>query len=102
MGGLLRSLRRYDAAFRAAEFGFSNYDDPRYVTSNSAVQGGLTWAGGVWAFTAASAIESKFPGLRERLERHGENERHKGRPIVASKFKILPSPGPELTAQRYQ
>jgi tetratricopeptide (TPR) repeat protein len=39
---------------KAADFGFSNYDDPRYVTSNSAVQGGLTWAGVVWAFTAAA------------------------------------------------
>ncbi len=30
---------------------FINYDDPDYVTANTHVQNGLTWAGVVWAFT---------------------------------------------------
>lgn len=36
---------------RAVHYGFVNYDDPRYVTNNAHVQGGLTWDGIVWAFT---------------------------------------------------
>ena len=32
---------------------FVNYDDPRYVTQNPQVRGGLTWHGLVWAFTSA-------------------------------------------------
>jgi tetratricopeptide (TPR) repeat protein len=35
--------------------GFVNYDDPDYVTSNSHVQGGLTWTNIVWAFTTGHA-----------------------------------------------
>lgn len=35
---------------RAWDYGFTNYDDPRYVTENLHVQGGLGWAGLVWAF----------------------------------------------------
>ena len=37
---------------RALDCGFVNYDDPGYVTGNPYVQGGLTWPGVVWAFTA--------------------------------------------------
>jgi tetratricopeptide (TPR) repeat protein len=37
---------------RATDFGFVNYDDPSYVTDNLQVQGGLSWAGLLWAFTA--------------------------------------------------
>lgn len=37
---------------RAFECDFINYDDPAYVTENPWVQGGLTWSGIVWAFTA--------------------------------------------------
>lgn len=37
---------------RATEFGFLNYDDPGYVTDNPQVQGGLTWTGLRWAFSA--------------------------------------------------
>ncbi len=36
---------------RAMGFGFSNYDDPRYLTNNPHVQAGLSWAGVKWAFT---------------------------------------------------
>lgn len=32
---------------------FINYDDPDYVTANATVQGGLTGAGVIWAFTTA-------------------------------------------------
>ncbi|MEO6003741.1 MAG: tetratricopeptide repeat protein [Opitutus sp.] len=35
---------------RAADYGFTNYDDPRYVTDNPHVQAGLTWASVAWAF----------------------------------------------------
>jgi protein O-mannosyl-transferase len=34
---------------------FINYDDDDYVTENSAVQNGLTWAGIKWAFTTGHA-----------------------------------------------
>jgi len=32
-------------------YGFVNYDDPAYVSSNPAVTGGLTWGAVRWAFT---------------------------------------------------
>jgi len=35
---------------RAVGYGFTNYDDPAYVTNNPHVQGGLSWAGVRWAF----------------------------------------------------
>jgi tetratricopeptide (TPR) repeat protein len=34
---------------RAVDYGFTNYDDPSYVTNNPHVQGGLSWAGLRWA-----------------------------------------------------
>ena len=37
---------------RAFDYGFTNYDDPRYLTDNLHVQSGLTWDSLVWAFTA--------------------------------------------------
>jgi protein O-mannosyl-transferase len=36
--------------------GFTSYDDPEYVTSNSQVQSGLTWDGAVWAFGSTAAF----------------------------------------------
>ncbi len=36
---------------QVAEFGFVNFDDPRYVTQNPIVKAGLTWRGVVWAFS---------------------------------------------------
>ena len=36
---------------RAMSFGFTNYDDPRYLTNNPHVQAGLTWEGLRWACT---------------------------------------------------
>ena len=36
---------------RAQSYPFSNYDDPRFVSENAAVQAGLTSASVVWAFT---------------------------------------------------
>jgi tetratricopeptide (TPR) repeat protein len=35
--------------------GFVNYDDPDYITNNSHVKAGLTWAGIVWAFQSSEA-----------------------------------------------
>lgn len=37
---------------RSAGYGFINYDDPIYVTSNKQVQAGLAWESIVWAFSA--------------------------------------------------
>lgn len=37
------------------QFGFVNYDDPDYVSANAHVQGGLSWANLVWAFTTGHA-----------------------------------------------
>lgn len=37
---------------RALDCEFVNYDDPGYITGNPHVQGGLSWPGIVWAFTA--------------------------------------------------
>jgi tetratricopeptide (TPR) repeat protein len=37
---------------RALDCEFVNFDDPAYITDNLQVQGGLTWSGVVWAFTA--------------------------------------------------
>jgi hypothetical protein len=35
-----------------SKLGFTNFDDPEYVTQNSHVRAGLTWAGLAWAFTS--------------------------------------------------
>jgi len=39
----------------ATGFDFTNYDDPRYVTNNPHVLGGLTWGNVGWAFTTDAA-----------------------------------------------
>lgn len=39
---------------RAHDYGFSNYDDPRYITENPHVQAGLTGASVAWAFVGKS------------------------------------------------
>src|SRR5512133_1300311 len=49
LGGLAFVYRGVDG------FEFVNLDDPDYVTRNPAVQGGLTWSGARWAFTAFHA-----------------------------------------------
>jgi protein O-mannosyl-transferase len=38
------------AYWPVTQAGFTNYDDPEYVTTNSHVQAGLRWKGVVWAF----------------------------------------------------
>jgi tetratricopeptide (TPR) repeat protein len=35
---------------QVSKLGFTNFDDPEYVTQNSHVRAGLTWAGLTWAF----------------------------------------------------
>jgi hypothetical protein len=35
-----------------SKLGFTNFDDPEYVTQNSHVRAGLTWAGLARAFTS--------------------------------------------------
>ena len=53
---------------RAASCGFMNYDDPSYVTGNPQVQAGLTWAGVVWAFTAATDYWHPLTWLSHMLD----------------------------------
>ena len=36
-------------------YGFVNFDDDDYITNNSHVQAGLTWAGVIWAFQTGAA-----------------------------------------------
>lgn len=43
------------AYWRVRHFEFLTYDDPYYITENTHVQGGLTWANVVWAFTTRTA-----------------------------------------------
>ena len=40
---------------QAGRFDYVNYDDPDYVSANTHVQGGFTWANIVWAFTTGHA-----------------------------------------------
>jgi hypothetical protein len=53
---------------RALRCGFVNYDDPTYVTANAQVQGGLTWAGVVWAFTSPSDYWHPLTWLSHMLD----------------------------------
>ena len=53
---------------RAANYGFSNYDDPRYVTNNAHVQAGLTWESVTWAFTANEDYWHPFTWLSHMLD----------------------------------
>jgi tetratricopeptide (TPR) repeat protein len=52
LGLALTVLAAYGPVWRA---GFITYDDPVYVTANPHVQGGLSWAGLIWAFTTGDA-----------------------------------------------
>jgi hypothetical protein len=61
---------------RTLSYQFVNYDDSLYVTENTEVQAGLTWANLVWAFTTDRAmymhpltwlshmVDCQFYGLR--------------------------------------
>ncbi len=53
---------------RAIGFGFINYDDPSYVTANPHVQGGLSWAGLRWAFTARADYWHPLAWLSHMLD----------------------------------
>jgi Flp pilus assembly protein TadD len=53
---------------RATGFGFINYDDPSYVTDNLQVQGGLSWAGLLWAFTASADYWHPLSWLSHMLD----------------------------------
>lgn len=39
---------------RGTDYGFTNYDDPSYVTNNLHVQAGVTWESAKWAFVGRS------------------------------------------------
>ncbi len=53
---------------RAADYGFSNYDDPSYVTNNPAVKAGLVWSSVVWAFTAPTDYWHPLTWLSHMLD----------------------------------
>ncbi len=53
---------------RALRCGFVNYDDPSYVTDNPQVQGGIGWAGVVWAFTAPTDYWHPLAWLSHMLD----------------------------------
>jgi tetratricopeptide (TPR) repeat protein len=53
---------------RALRYGFVNYDDPAYVTDNLHVQGGLSWAGAVWAFTSPADYWHPLTWLSHMLD----------------------------------
>jgi tetratricopeptide (TPR) repeat protein len=53
--GLLLALVTLLVYLPVAKDSFVNYDDQDYVTENSMVQHGLTWAGFKWAFTTGHA-----------------------------------------------
>ena len=53
---------------RALDCEFVNYDDPGYVTGNPYVQGGLTWSGVVWAFTAPTDYWHPLTWLSHMLD----------------------------------
>jgi Flp pilus assembly protein TadD len=52
LGLALAVLAAYGPVWNA---GFVTYDDPAYVTANPHVQGGLSWAGLIWALTTGHA-----------------------------------------------
>lgn len=53
---------------RAFNHGFTNYDDPSYVTDNAQVQGGLAWPGVVWAFTGKADYWHPLTWLSHMLD----------------------------------
>ena len=53
---------------RATHGAFINYDDPSYVTDNPHVQGGLSWGGIVWAFTAPADYWHPLTWLSHMLD----------------------------------
>lgn len=52
----------------ALRCGFLNYDDPGYVTKNLHVQGGLSWSGLGWAFTAPTDYLHPLTWLSHMLD----------------------------------
>ncbi|HTL67446.1 MAG TPA: tetratricopeptide repeat protein [Lacunisphaera sp.] len=53
---------------RAFDYGFTNYDDPAYITENAQVQGGLAWLGVVWAFTGKADYWHPLTWLSHMLD----------------------------------
>ncbi len=52
---LVLGLLTFALYWPATQHKFVNFDDPLYVTENSRVQSGLSWAGVIWAFTTRHA-----------------------------------------------
>jgi tetratricopeptide (TPR) repeat protein len=53
---------------RSAQFGFSNYDDPRYILNNTAIHGGFTAESLRWAFTGHGDIWNPLVRLTHILD----------------------------------
>ncbi len=53
---------------RATGYGFTNYDDPIFVTNNPQVQAGLAWKSVVWAFTTPSDYWHPLTWLSHMLD----------------------------------
>lgn len=53
---------------RGTDYGFTNYDDPRYVTNNLQVQAGLTWESVKWAFAAPNDYWHPLSWLSHMLD----------------------------------
>lgn len=53
---------------RATNYGFTNYDDPRYVLNNPHVTAGLTWESVVWAFTGQADYWHPLTWLSHMLD----------------------------------
>ena len=53
---------------RATDCGFTNYDDPGYVTDNPHVQGGVSWDGLRWAFIARADYWHPLTWLSHMLD----------------------------------
>jgi tetratricopeptide (TPR) repeat protein len=53
---------------RATDYGFTNYDDPHYITENSQVQNGLSWKGVKWAFTVPNDYWHPLSWLSHMLD----------------------------------
>lgn len=53
---------------RSLGYGFSNYDDPSYITNNPHVQAGLTWESIVWAFTGRADYWHPLTWLSHMLD----------------------------------
>ena len=53
---------------RGTDYGFSNYDDPRYVTNNLRMEAGVTWESVKWAFVTRNDYWRPLSWLSQMLD----------------------------------